>query len=182
MLRKIPLGALVLTIGLVLTVMGFVAYALDRPTLNLVGFFYGIPILIGGLALKSAEIVPVPVIPETPTAVATLRDKFATETQNQVRKDVTRFRYGQEAHLDSALEYLGLSPNDEERPVLAALREEERDGKYALVLAFDSPKIAFDRWQEKHDRITRFFGPNITAELHQGQASRVELTLISTVA
>ncbi|NJN30683.1 MAG: DUF2854 domain-containing protein [Synechococcales cyanobacterium RM1_1_8] len=180
-MRKIPLGAVVLTLGLSLTVMGFIAYALDRPTLNLVGFFYGIPILIGGLALKSAEIEPVPNLPPPSEAILRLRDQFATETQNQVRKDVTRYRYGQEAHLDSALEYLGLSPTDEERPVLTAIREQEQAGHYVLVLCFDSPKIAFEGWEKKHGRITKFFGPNIEATLHQPQEHGVELALMSTV-
>jgi len=180
-MRKLPLGAFVLTVGLLLTVMGFIAYALDKPTLNLVGFFYGIPILIGGLALKSAEIDPVPAS-ESSDKVGDLRKQQATDTQKQVRNDVTRYRYGQEAHLDSALEYLGLSPTDEERPVLNAIREEEHDGQYSLVLCFDSPMIDFSRWEEKHSRITKFFGPDIKAELQQPGDKQVELALVSTVA
>ena len=181
-MRKLPLGAFVLTAGLLLTIMGFVAYALDKPTLNLVGFFYGIPILIGGLALKSAEIEPVPSLPAPTDNVVGLRKTQATDTQKQVRNDVTRYRYGQEAHLDSALEYLGLSPTDEERPVLNAIREEEQGGQYTLVLCFDSPMIEFSRWEDKHSRITKFFGPNIKAELKQPADQKVELSLISTVA
>ena len=181
-MRKLPLGAFVLTVGLLLTIMGFIAYALDKPTLNLVGFFYGIPILIGGLALKSAEIDPVPSLPEPSDKVTDLRKTQETETQKQVRNDVTRYRYGQEAHLDSALEYLGLSPTDEERPVLNAIREEAHDDHYTLVLCFDSPMIEFSRWEEKHGRITKFFGPNIKAELKQPKEKQVELALISTVA
>ena len=181
-MRKLPLGAFVLTVGLLLTVMGFIAYALDKPTLNLVGFFYGIPILIGGLALKSAEIEPVPVLSESTEKVEDLRKNQATATQKEVRNDVTRYRYGQEAHLDSALEYLGLSPTDEERPLLNAIREEEHDGQYTLVLCFDSPMIEFSRWEEKHSRITKFFGPDIKAELKQPAEKQVELALISTVA
>ncbi|MFM7580901.1 MAG: DUF2854 domain-containing protein, partial [Microcystaceae cyanobacterium] len=58
MFGKIPLALVGLTVGSLLTVMGFVAYALDKPTLNLAGFFYGIPLLLGGLALKAAELKP----------------------------------------------------------------------------------------------------------------------------
>jgi hypothetical protein len=181
-MRKLPLGAFVLTVGLLLTIMGFVAYALDRPTLNLVGFFYGVPILIGGLALRSAEIAPVPSLPAPDANILALREQQATDTQKQVRNDVTRYRYGQEAHLDSALEYLGLSPTDVERPVLTAIREEAIEGHYSLVLCFDSPMIEFSRWQDKRDRITSFFGPNIKADLIQPADKQVELSIISTQA
>jgi uncharacterized Tic20 family protein len=39
MLRQISLGAVGLVVGGILTLVGFVAYATDNPTLNLVGFF-----------------------------------------------------------------------------------------------------------------------------------------------
>ena len=164
MLRKIPLGGVILSIGSILTIVGFVAYFKDMATLNLAGFFYGIPILLGGAALRAAELDPVPYTQEPSDTVIALRDKTATQTQNQVRKDVTRYRYGQEAHLDIVLERLGLSPNDRERPVLSGLREELRDGAYALVLEFDSPYMPLDTWQEKHTKIETFFGPNIRAD------------------
>ena len=110
MLRKISLALVGLTVGSLLTVVGFIAYALDYATLNLAGFFYGIPLLLGGLALKAAELKPIPFSQPTPDAILKLREKLATPTQNQIRKDVTRYRYGQEAHLDDALQRLGLSP------------------------------------------------------------------------
>ena len=56
MLRKIPLGGVLLSIGSILTLVGFVAYFRDMATLNLAGFFYGIPILLGGAALRAAEL------------------------------------------------------------------------------------------------------------------------------
>ncbi|MEL6764550.1 MAG: DUF2854 domain-containing protein, partial [Cyanobacteria bacterium J06607_6] len=60
MFRKIPLGGVLLVVGTVLTAIGFVAYFQERATLNLVGFFYGVPILLGGMALRAAELEPVP--------------------------------------------------------------------------------------------------------------------------
>jgi hypothetical protein len=51
-----------------------------------------------------------------------------------LRKDVTRYRYGQEAHLDESLERLGLSPTDEERPILTSLLKQDWEGKYVLTL------------------------------------------------
>src|SRR4028118_415972 len=98
MLRQISLGKLGLIVGGILTLVGFVAYATNNPTLNLAGFFYGIPLLLGGLALSAAELPPVPCQQTSPDIVA-LREQQATPTQNQVRLDVTRYRYGQDAHL-----------------------------------------------------------------------------------
>ena len=46
MMRKIPLGTVLLIVGAILTAMGFVAYAQENATLNLVVFFYCVPILL----------------------------------------------------------------------------------------------------------------------------------------
>ena len=182
MLRKIPLGGVLLIVGTVLTLVGFVAYFQDQATLNLIGFFYGVPILLGGLALRAAELEPVPFSNPTSDAVLALREQQATQTQNQVRKDVMRYRYGQEAHLDVALERLGLSPNDRERPELIALREEMRDGAYSLVLEFDSPFMPLEKWNERHSKIETFFGPGIQATIEQPTEDRVDLALIVDTA
>ena len=47
-------GSLVTVAGAVLTVIGSIAYATDSPNISLAGVFYGVPILLGGLALKSS--------------------------------------------------------------------------------------------------------------------------------
>ncbi|GAB4197921.1 MAG: DUF2854 domain-containing protein [Coleofasciculaceae cyanobacterium] len=180
MLRQTSLGTLGLSIGGILTLVGFVAYAADNATLNLVGFFYGIPILLGGLALKASELKPVPLSQATPPAILKLRELQATTTQNQIRKDVTRYRYGQKAHLDSSLESLGLSPSDEERPEIVGLRETEVDGAYTLVLEFESPLIPLETWQEKREKLEKFFGPDIRVNLTQPEESRVDVALIAT--
>ncbi len=179
MLRRTSLGTLGLSVGGVMAITGFVAYAIGNATLNLIGFFYGIPILLGGLALKASELKPVPLSEPTPPSVLKLRDEKATDTQNQIRKDVTRYRYGQEAHLDSSLESLGLSPTDDERPVLASLRETELDGTYALILEFESPLISFETWQQKREKIEKFFGPGVRVEVTEGEENRVEVALIA---
>jgi len=179
MFRKIPLALVGLVVGSILTTVGFVAYATGNSTLNLAGFFYGIPLLLGGLALKAAELKPVPFAQETPPEVITLREQKATSTQNQLRKDVTRYRYGQEAHLDEALQRIGLSPTDEERPNLKAIQETNIDGNYALILQFDSPLINLETWQEKQEKIAKFFGPNIKVEISEPIEDEIHLALIS---
>lgn len=180
LLSQTSLGTLGLSIGGILTLTGFVAYATGNATLNLIGFFYGIPILLGGLALKAAELKPVRFSEPTPPSVLKLREQQATATQNQIRNDVMRYRYGQEAHLDSSLESLGLSPTDEERPVLTGLRETEIDGAYTLVLEFNSPLIPFETWQQKREKLEKFFGPGIRVDLTQLEENRVDVALTAT--
>lgn len=180
MLRQTSLGKLGLTVGGILTIVGFGAYFTGYPTLNLIGFFYGIPLLLGGLALNVTELKPVPFTQPTSSEVLALRDRQATATQNQIRKDVTRYRYGQKAHLDSSLSHLGLSPTDEERPVITGIREEETDGAYTLTLQFDSPFIPLETWQQKQEKMTNFFGPGVKVAIAQPGANQVNVSLVST--
>jgi Protein of unknown function (DUF2854) len=179
MFRLIPLSLVLINVGGLLALIGFFAYAIDDPTFNLIGFFYGVPLLLGGLALKSAELEPVPFTQITSASVLKLRDQSATDTLKQIRKDVTRYRYGQEAHLDIALEKLGLSPSDDDRPVLKSIEESEIDGTYALTLNFYSPFIKIEVWQEKQAKITKFFGPGVKTEIDQdNETEEISLTLI----
>ncbi|MBD1889996.1 DUF2854 domain-containing protein [Coleofasciculus sp. FACHB-SPT9] len=180
MLRQTSLGTLGLSVGGVLFLAGLVAYVTDNPTLNLAGFFYGVPLLLGGLALKASELTPVPFSKPTSKDILALREQQATATQNQIRLDVTRYRYGQDAHLDSSLSSLGLSPTDEERPVLTGLHETAIDGAYALVLEFESPLFPLEVWQQKREKIEGFFGPGVRVTVTQPAEQRVDVALIAT--
>ncbi|NJK37839.1 MAG: DUF2854 domain-containing protein [Oscillatoriales cyanobacterium RM2_1_1] len=179
MLRQTSLAQLGLVIGGLLTIVGFAAYFADYATLNLAGFFYGIPLLLGGLALKAAELKPTPYSQSTAPEVITLREKQATPTQNQIRQDVTRYRYGQASHLIETIERLELGNFDEEYPELQGIREIEIAGAYGLVLEFDSPFVPLKAWQEKQERITKFFGPDIRIDLAQPSEDQIDLSLIS---
>ncbi|OUL35685.1 hypothetical protein BV372_10320 [Nostoc sp. T09] len=179
MLRQISLGTLGLTVGGILTIVGFIAYAADNATLNLAGFFYGFPLLLGGLALKANELKPIPFSQATTPAVLRLREQQATVTQNKIRKDITRFCYGQDAHFDRALSFLGLSPTDEERPIITGLQEKEINGAYALILEFDSPLIPIDVWQQKQEKMTSYFGPGVEVQITQPSENKIELALIT---
>ncbi|WP_250122380.1 DUF2854 domain-containing protein [Chroococcidiopsis sp. CCMEE 29] len=180
MLRQTSFGTLGLILGGVLTVVGFTAYFGGNATLNLVGFFYGIPLFLGGLALKAAELKPVPVSQPTTAETLALRQQQATATQNQIRRDITRYRYAQKAHLDSSLSHLSLSPTDEERPVIKGLRETEIEGAYALILEFDSPLIPLEVWQQKQEKMENFFGPGVEIKVTQPNEDEIELALIAT--
>lgn len=178
-LRQTSLAAVALVIGAIVTVVGFGAYFSGNATLNLAGFFYGIPILLIGLALKSAELKPAPFTQPTPPEVLELREKQATDTQNQVRNDVNRYRYAERAHLLEALEYLKLSPNDKERPILEGIREEAVDGAYALILEFDSPLMPLDRWKEKREDMAVFFGPGVRVEVQEPEPEYIDVAIIA---
>ncbi len=180
MLRQTSLGMLGLIVGGSLTLIGFIAYFTDNATLNLAGFFYGIPLLLGGFALKITELKPVPYNQPTTDAVLALREEQATATQTQIRNDVTRYRYGLSAHLDSSLSYLGLSPSDEDRPLLESIQEVATDGAYTLVLEFKSPRIPLSVWQQKQEKMTGFFGPGVRVAVTPGADNRVEVALIAT--
>jgi hypothetical protein len=178
MLGGISLGTVGLTIGSILTITGFIAYFADNATLNLVGFFYGFPLLLGGLALKANELKPIPFSQATTPSILALRKQQATVTQTKIRKDITRYCYGQKSHLDEALAYLGLSPTDESRPVVTGLREIEINGAYTLILEFDSPFINFDTWQQKQEKMTKYFGPNVEISMTQPREDYIELSLM----
>jgi hypothetical protein len=183
-LNKISLASVGLYVGGILFAVGFVAYAKGNSTLNLVGFFYGFPILLGGFAFKSSEVTPIPVIIPESVPVLAARKLSETPTQKQLRKDVTRYRYGIKAHLDEILEKLGMSPTDEERPLLIGIYEElsqaeDTKDAYSLVLRFRSPLMSFEFWQEKQEKLTRFFGPGIVAVVSELENKEVDLRLIS---
>ncbi len=182
MFRKISLATLGLIIGGVLAVLGLGGFIVRNSTLNLAGFFYGFPLFLGGLALKLTELKPVPFTHPTPDDVVSLRETQATEIQNQVRQDVTRYRYGLDGHLDEQLGRIGLRPSREECPNLVGLQEQDTEGAYTLVLEFDSPDVPLETWQARQEKITTFFGPGIEAVLHQPQDQRIELALITKPA
>jgi hypothetical protein len=95
--------------------------------------------------------------------------------------DVTRYRYGESAHLIEAIERLGLGTIDEDHPTLVGLREQAIDGAYALILEFNSPFVSLEEWKEKQEKIARFFGPNIRTTVTQTAEDTVDLALIAEV-
>ena len=82
-------GSLLTVAGAVLTVIGSVAYATDSPNLSLPTIFYGIPIFLGGLALKSSELPPAERLTK-PAEFKELREASATDGQSKLLKDFTK--------------------------------------------------------------------------------------------
>ena len=87
-------GSLVTIAGALLTVIGSIAYLDDNANLSLPTIFYGIPILLGGLALKSSELPPAARL-TPPALLRDLREQPASEPLRKLLADVTRWRYGQ---------------------------------------------------------------------------------------
>jgi len=182
MLRQVSLGSIGLFIGGILSVVGMISYTTGNSTLSLAGLFYGVPILLGGAALRSSEVKPAKILYPPSESIIRLRKDKATSTQNKLREDVTRYRYGIEAHLDEVFKKLGMSPTDEERPVLVGIYEESAQNSqlleaYSLVLRFNSPLISLEAWQQKQDKLTRFFGPDVMAEVSQPEPQAIDLRL-----
>jgi Protein of unknown function (DUF2854) len=182
MIYKFSLATLGLMVGGFMTIAGIIAYFTDYVTINLIGFSYGIPILLGGLAFKITELKPVPVTQPATPEVETLRSTQATQIQKQVFRDVTRYWYGQDAHLDAALKKLGLGPSLKEEPQLRGVHEDSVDGCYSLVLDFESPYIPLETWQEKQAKMETFFGPGIRVMITSPQESMIQVALIAKLA
>jgi hypothetical protein len=93
---------------------------------------------------------------------------------------VTRYRYGQDAHLDTSLKSLGLAPNNQEAAKLTGIRETQTDGVYTLVLEFESPFIPFEVWEQKHEKLTKFFGPGVQVKLDNPQDKQIDVAICAT--
>ncbi|KAK9812808.1 hypothetical protein WJX72_004172 [[Myrmecia] bisecta] len=183
-IEKVSFGSILSPIGLFLLSYGFGAFfgLLPGQDVSPLLCIYGFPITLLGFALSYAQLRPVPC--KTTREALALRDTQMTDIQKQVREDVTRFRYGDEQHLDEALIRIFTfnRPGGIARrltPILTALREETVDGKYALVLEFSTKKeMTEEMWTSREDKIARFFGPGINVKFNP-TADGMEVALIS---
>lgn len=173
-------GSLVTIAGAVLTVVGAIAYLGDNANLSLPTIFYGIPILLGGLALKSSELPP----PQRLTPAAQFRQQRedpASADLAKLLKDVDRWRYGQKAHLESSLEALKLWDEDQP-PQLISVAELADQHSYGLALTFAVGGVPYQRWQDQQQRLGRFFGSGLSAQLEAIGADQLRLTLCTAPA
>ncbi|KAK6927971.1 Protein of unknown function DUF2854 [Dillenia turbinata] len=192
-LSKVSIGDVGLGVGITLLSYGFGAYFTVFPGSGWSALMltYGFPLAIIGMALKHrlytvlqyAELKPVPCL--TYSDAQRLRETCATPILKQVRSDVTRYRYGDEQHLDEALKRIfqyGLGGGIPRRsaPVLQMIREEvTEDGKYSLVLVFEAKALQLSDFEQRKAKFASFFGPGITAEIGKGKDDLYEVRLIS---
>ena len=168
-IRGFSLGNLVIVAGVLITVLSFAEYLSDSGSEGLnvsgLGFVYGIPVFLAGAALKYAEIDPVPAF-STPAGEA-IFDSKATETMKKIKQDVTRHRYGDEAHLDTTVKKLGLVVPGKAYPQLQELRQEEIDGELAFTLVWQSLDTPYKMWADERriKKYETFFGPGVSADV-----------------
>lgn len=169
-IRGFSLGNLVVGAGVLITALSFAEYlgtaGGDGLNVSGLGFVYGIPIFLAGAALKYAEIDPVPCI-TSPGAEAVF-DAKATEIIKKIKQDVTRHRYGDEAHLDTAVKKLGLVVPGKAYPQMLELREDvTEDGELAFTMVWQSLDTPYKMWadEKRRKRYETFFGPGVGAEV-----------------
>ena len=153
-------GNLITIAGGSLAFIGMTAYFTDSVNLSVPTFFYGVPILLIGLGLKTAEIPPVKLIEKE--NFQSNNFKRPIELTNLV-KDVTRWRYGQKAHLESSLESLKLW-NEENPPQLVELEEISKENRHGLRLHFKINAVPIEEWLGKQERLNRFFAKGLESE------------------
>ncbi len=179
---RFSIGNLVTVSGALLLLYCLLSYLLNNGEATLgqtLGFVYALPALLGGLALKYAELPPVPL--DTSAAAEALRESKGTKTQNKILSDATRFTYG-DAHMEEPLKALKLAPSGMGPPTLTAMREAvTADGNYEMGMTFFSPNTPYRVWKDRAPRFSRFFGPHVRAELRKVDSKKrlVELTLIT---
>jgi hypothetical protein len=170
-IRGFSLGNVVCLLGILITLASFVEYlsGSNSETLNVsgLGFIYGIPVFLAGAALKYAEIEPVPSYSGPNGEIAF--DKYATETIKKIKQDVTRHRYGDEAHLDTTVKKLGLVVPGKSYPQLKELRQEMSNDGQSLIFtmiwqSYDTP---YKMWADERriKKYESFFGPNVSVNV-----------------
>lgn len=168
-IRGFSLGNLIIFSGVLITLLSFAEYlgesGGDGLNVSGLGFVYGIPVFLAGAALKYAEINPVPCY-SSPAADA-VYDQKATETIKKIKQDVTRHRYGDEAHLDTTVKKLGLVVPGKAYPQLKELREEVVDGELAFTMVWQSIDTPYKMWADERrvKKYETFFGPGVGAEV-----------------
>merc|ERR1712224_668059 len=169
-IRGFSLGNFVIFAGIAITLLSFAEYLSDAGSdgLNVsgLGFVYGIPVFLAGAALKYAEIDPVP-CKSTPAGERIFESK-ATEIIAKIKQDVTRHRYGDEAHLDTTVKKLGLVVPGKGHPQLQELREErDVNGELAFTMVWQSLDTPYKMWADERrvKKYETFFGPGVGAEV-----------------
>jgi hypothetical protein len=186
-LRGFSLPLVVFGVGVALTLTSFAGFFLNDGdgdgALSSLGFVYGIPVFLIGLSLWYAEIPPVEVVTDEKGQSAF--ENLANDTMQKIKQDVTRHRYGDDAHLDSTLEALGLKLPQKKFPRFQTIvQEETAEGELSFLMIFQSLETPFKVWNDpdRVARYSRFFGPGVEASVEKIDAEKrlVGLRLVTT--
>lgn len=166
-IRGFSLAKAFLYVGIAITLVSFADFFLSDENgagVSSLGFIYGLPITLIGSALQYAELEPAG-LQTNPKAEARFESK-ATETMKEVLKDVTRHRYGDEAHLDTTVKALGLVIPQKAYPQLQYVTQEEAEGgEVSMMMVFQSFDTPFRMWAERTAKYDTFFGPDLWSEV-----------------
>jgi hypothetical protein len=179
---RLSLGNGITLSGGILFMFCIVKFLLNNGESDIVstfGFVYAIPALVGGLALKYAELPPVPF--DTSPEAQEKRELLGTSIQKQIISDATRYTYG-DAHMEGPLKALKLAPRGYGPPELVHLAEAVTpEGQYSMTMRFHAPNTPYSVWKDRGSRYARFFAPDIRATLKKYDKSKrlVELSLIT---
>merc|ERR1719224_238792 len=189
-IRGFSLAKATLAAGVLVTGASFYAFfssggGAGGVSLSSLGFIYGIPILLVGCSLQYAELEPVPVEFQglSDEAGEALFERKANECMVKIREDVTRHRYGDDAHLDTTTKSLGLVEPGRPYPNLIALKLGEAEGQLSYSLVFAAPETPFTLWNDERrvKKYETFFGPDVDASVIKVDAEKriVAINLIT---
>tara|TARA_B100000700_G_C14786880_1_gene733960 strand:+ start:228 stop:776 length:549 start_codon:yes stop_codon:yes gene_type:complete len=179
-MKKLTSPANIITVtGAILTVVGGIAYLTGAVNLSVPTLFYGFPIFLGGLALKTTELPPAKRVVEA-SIFAKQREKAQPELAKLVG-DVTRWKYGQNAHLESSLKVLELW-DEANPPKLIEIEEMSSKKGYGVRIRFEFAGVSLDRWKEKQERLGRFFAKGLTAEILTPSENELDLLLTPSLS
>ena len=168
-------GNLITIGGASLSLIGLTAYFTDATNLSVPTFFYGVPIFLIGISLKTTEVPPARRV-VSKNKFSSERNKGPKELDNLI-KDVTRWRYGQSCQLESSLRVLKLWDIDNP-PQLIEIEELVKNGDYGIRMRFEIAGVPLERWNNQKDRLGRFFAKGLTAELFCPNPGEIDLTLL----
>ena len=168
-------GNLITIGGASLSLIGLTAYFTDATNLGVPTFFYGVPIFLIGISLKTTEVPPA-IRVVSKAKFASERNKSPEELDNLI-KDVTRWRYGQSCQLESSLRVLKLWDIDNP-PQLTEIEELVKDGNYGIRMRFKMEGVPLERWTNQKERLGRFFAKGLCAELFCPNPGEIDLTLL----
>ena len=168
-------GNLITIGGASLSLIGLTAYFTDATNLSVPTFFYGVPIFLIGISLKTTEVPPA-IRVVSAGKFASEREKGPEELAKLI-KDVTRWRYGQSCQLEASLRVLKLWDIDNP-PQLIEIEELVKDGDYGIRMRFKMAGVPLERWNNQKERLGRFFAKGLKAELFCPTTGEIDLTLL----
>jgi len=173
-IRGFSLATLVLIIGALLLVVSFYLY-LSPGGGNGLGsllLIYAVPVFLLGASLAYAQLDPIEI--ETDEDAEGIWELKSTPVLQSIKSDITRHRYGDDAHLDSSLKTLGLTGPGRYPQLKRAIVSKTPDGEMAFTLIFESKEVPFTTWSDplKLKACDRFFGPGVYSEISKFDSAK----------